>query len=87
MSLRSVSCVGIDGVDCRFSLDLRLRLRRLLLFNLRAVILIVFWSKFSGNLTVKGSKFGFELLSKPFLDYSLVSLEVFCQHVVDKRFD
>ena len=48
---------------------------------------IMFWSQLSGNFAVEGGEFGFELLSKPFLDYCLVSLEVFCQHVVDKRFD
>ena len=71
ISLRSVCWVDIYSLDCRFSLDLRLRLLGLLLLILCAVILImvdclvvvrhfVGWSKFSCNLAVKGSKFGFE---------------------------
>ncbi|MDE6247991.1 MAG: hypothetical protein K2M41_09175 [Muribaculaceae bacterium] len=62
MSLRMVGCVDINGVDRRFSLDLRLGLLGLLLLNLRAVILIVLGCKFSCNLTVEGDKFGFVLL-------------------------
>ena len=67
MSLRSISCVDIYCLDCRFSFDLRLRLLGLLLLNLRTVILIVVDShavvrhfvggcKFSRNLAVEGGK-------------------------------
>ena len=62
MSLRRVGCVDINSVDCRFYLDIRLRMLGLLLLILCAVILIVFRCKFSGNLAVEGGKFGFELL-------------------------
>ena len=41
MSLRCVGCVEINGFDCRFSIDLYLSLRGLLLLNLSAIILIV----------------------------------------------
>ena len=65
MSLRSISCVDIYSLYSRFSLDLRLRLRRLLLFNLCTVILIMVDSlsvvrhfvggcKSSRNLAVEG---------------------------------
>ena len=57
MPLRSVGCMDIYCIDCCFNLDLRLGLSGLLLLNLRAVILIVFPSKFSRNLAVEGSKF------------------------------
>lgn len=50
---------GYFGKDCRFSLYIRLRPLGLLLLNLRAVILIVFWGKFSRIFTIEGSKFGF----------------------------
>ena len=70
MSLRSVVCVDIYGIDCRFSLDLQLGLLGLLLLILSAIILIVVDSlsvvryfvgvyKFSRNLAVEGGKFGF----------------------------
>ena len=63
--------MDIYSLDCRFSLDLRLRLLGLLLLILSAVILIVVdsllvvrhfvgWGKFSRNLAVEGGKFGFE---------------------------
>ena len=41
MSLLRGSCVDIYGIDCRFSLDIWLRLLGLPLLNLRAIILIV----------------------------------------------
>ena len=62
--------MDIYGLDSRFSLDLRLSLRGLLLLNLSAVIFIVVDSlsvvryfvgvyKFSRNLAVECGKFGF----------------------------
>ena len=41
-SPRRVCCVEINGINCRFSLYIRLRLLGLLLLILYAVILIVF---------------------------------------------
>ena len=65
--------MDLNRIYSSFSLDLRLRLLGLLLFNLCAVILIVVdslsivrhfvgWSQFCRYLAVEFGKFGFELL-------------------------
>ena len=56
--------MNIYGIDCRFSLDTRLRLLGLLLLILSAVILIVFNDKFCRNLAALDRKISAELAPK-----------------------
>ena len=64
MSLLRVGCVDIYGIDCRFSLDIRLVWLGLLLLILSAVILIVFKDKFCRNLAALDRKISAELAPK-----------------------
>ena len=74
MPLRRVCCVDIYFVGFRFCLDIWLRLLGLRLLILCAVILIVFWCKFSRNLAIESGKFGFELPPRILLACDCTSL-------------